>query len=91
MHSFVFVLAVSVSVFCGLVKMGQMLGCVQVDQATVTIKENFGKYDDVLQPGCHCVPWCFGSRVGGSLSLRVRQLDVRCETKTKVYYTMTSP
>ncbi|XP_057448316.1 hypersensitive-induced response protein 1-like [Lotus japonicus] len=63
--------------------MGQTLGCVQVDQSSVAIKEVFGKYDDVLQPGCHCVPWCIGSQISGSLSLRVKQLDVRCETKTK--------
>lgn len=64
--------------------MGQVLGCVQVDQSTVAIKETFGKFDDVLEPGCHCLPWCLGSQVAGHLSLRVQQLDVRCETKTKV-------
>lgn len=64
--------------------MGQVLGCVQVDQSTVAIKETFGKFDDVLEPGCHCLPWCIGSQVAGHLSLRVQQLDVRCETKTKV-------
>ena len=64
--------------------MGQALGCIQVDQSTVAIRETFGKYDDVLQPGCHCLPWCLGSQVAGHLSLRVQQLDVRCETKTKV-------
>lgn len=64
--------------------MGQALGCIQVDQSTVAIKETFGKFDDVLEPGCHCLPWCLGSQVAGQLSLRVQQLDVRCETKTKV-------
>nr|XP_007157388.1 hypothetical protein PHAVU_002G066100g [Phaseolus vulgaris]ESW29382.1 hypothetical protein PHAVU_002G066100g [Phaseolus vulgaris] len=63
--------------------MGQVFGCVQVEQSSVAIREVFGKYDDVLEPGCHCVPWCLGSRVAGALSLRVKQLDVRCETKTK--------
>ncbi|KAI5067437.1 hypothetical protein GOP47_0017965 [Adiantum capillus-veneris] len=63
--------------------MGQTLGCMQVDQSTVAIKENFGKFDHVLEPGCHCVPWCLGSYVVGVLSMRVQQLDVRCETKTK--------
>lgn len=65
--------------------MGNLLGCVQVDQSTVAITEQFGKYQDVLQPGCHCLPWCFGFQLAGHLSLRVQQLDVRCETKTKVY------
>ncbi|CAN1196915.1 Hypersensitive-induced response protein 2 [Linum perenne] len=63
--------------------MGQALGCIQVDQSKVAIKETFGKFDDVLQPGCHCLPWCLGSQVAGHLSLRVQQLDVSCETKTK--------
>ncbi|KAK2966938.1 hypothetical protein RJ640_002123 [Escallonia rubra] len=63
--------------------MGQALGCIQVDQSTVAVKEHFGKFDDVLDPGCHCLPWCFGYQLAGQLSLRVQQLDVRCETKTK--------
>lgn len=66
--------------------MGQTLGLVQVDQSTVAIKETFGKYNEVLEPGCHFLPWCIGQRVAGYLSLRVRQLDVRCETKTKVFF-----
>ncbi|CAA3030818.1 hypersensitive-induced response 2 [Olea europaea subsp. europaea] len=63
--------------------MGQILGCVQIDQSNVAVKENFGKFDKVLEPGCHCLPWCVGYQLAGSLSLRVQQLDVRCETKTK--------
>ncbi|KAF8037289.1 hypothetical protein BT93_B0252 [Corymbia citriodora subsp. variegata] len=63
--------------------MGNLFCCVQVDQSTVAVKERFGKFDDVLQPGCHCLPWILGSRLVGHLSLRVQQLDVRCETKTK--------
>ncbi|XP_073149192.1 hypersensitive-induced response protein 1-like [Henckelia pumila] len=63
--------------------MGQMLGCVQVDQSTVAVKEQFGKYDEVLGPGCHCLPWCLGYQLAGTLTLRLQQLDVRCETKTK--------
>ncbi|XP_020152331.1 hypersensitive-induced reaction 1 protein isoform X1 [Aegilops tauschii subsp. strangulata] len=62
---------------------GKLLCCVQVDQSTVAIKERFGKFEDVLDPGCHCVPWIIGSRVSGKLTLRLRQMDVRCETKTK--------
>ncbi|KAK7340495.1 hypothetical protein VNO77_21200 [Canavalia gladiata] len=63
--------------------MGQMLGCFQVEQSNVSIREHFGKFDDVLEPGCHCLPWCLGFKIAGGLSLRVQQLDVRCETKTK--------
>ncbi|GMY20431.1 hypersensitive-induced response protein 1-like [Fagus crenata] len=63
--------------------MGQSLCCVQVDQSTVAIKETFGKFDDVLEPGCHFLPWILGQQLAGHLSLRVQQLDVQCETKTK--------
>ncbi|RWR87992.1 hypersensitive-induced response protein 2 [Cinnamomum micranthum f. kanehirae] len=63
--------------------MGQSFGCIKVNQSTVAIKEDFGKFTDVLEPGCHCVPWFFGSKIAGNLSLRIKQLDVRCETKTK--------
>ncbi|KAI7755911.1 hypothetical protein M8C21_028655, partial [Ambrosia artemisiifolia] len=34
--------------------MGNLLCLAQVDQSTVAIKETFGKFDDVLEPGCHC-------------------------------------
>ncbi|XP_020108434.1 hypersensitive-induced response protein 1-like [Ananas comosus] len=63
--------------------MGQTFCCVQVEQSTVAIKEWFGKYNEALDPGCHCLPWIFGQKIAGRLSLRVQQLDVRCETKTK--------
>ncbi|KAJ8632875.1 hypothetical protein MRB53_026211 [Persea americana] len=63
--------------------MGQSFGCIKVSQSNVAIKEDFGKFTDVLEPGCHCVPWFFGSKIAGNLSLRINQLDVRCETKTK--------
>ncbi|KAK4347771.1 hypothetical protein RND71_034110 [Anisodus tanguticus] len=63
--------------------MGNLFCCVQVDQSTVAIKETFGKFDDVLEPGCHFLPWCLGSQIAGYLTLRLQQLDVRCETKSK--------
>ncbi|XP_038978988.1 hypersensitive-induced response protein 1 [Phoenix dactylifera] len=63
--------------------MGQACCCLQVDQSTVAIKETFGRFADVLDPGFHFLPWCCGQQIAGYLSLRVQQLDVRCETKTK--------
>ncbi|KAK7837882.1 hypersensitive-induced response protein 1 [Quercus suber] len=63
--------------------MGNLLCCVQVDQSTVAIKEKFGKFEEVLEPGCHFLPWCLGSQLSGHLTLRLQQLDVRCETRTK--------
>ncbi|KAI3820809.1 hypothetical protein L1987_08357 [Smallanthus sonchifolius] len=62
--------------------MGNLFCLAQVDQSTVAIKENFGKFDHVLEPGCYCVPWIFGIRIAGRLTLRIQQLDVKCETKT---------
>jgi regulator of protease activity HflC (stomatin/prohibitin superfamily) len=61
----------------------QLLCCSCVEQSTVAMEETCGRYDTVLQPGCHFMPWCVGRRVAGYLSLRVQQLDVRCETKSK--------
>ncbi|XP_050271481.1 hypersensitive-induced response protein 1-like [Quercus robur] len=63
--------------------MGNLFCCVKINQSTVAVRERFGKYDDILEPGCHCVPWVTGSKLAGLVSLRLQQLDVRCETKTK--------
>lgn len=63
--------------------MGQCFCCTQISQASVGIKESWGKYDDLLEPGCHCVNWCFGKQVAGVLTMRIQQMDVHCETKTK--------
>ncbi|CAI7865311.1 unnamed protein product [Closterium sp. NIES-53] len=63
--------------------MEKILGLLQVDQSTVAMVEHFGRFVKALDPGCHCVPWCCCYRPAGLMSLRVRQLDVRCETKTK--------
>lgn len=48
----------------------------------VAIVEDLGKYNRLLDAGCHFVAWPLQS-VAGSLSLRIQQLDVICETKTK--------
>ncbi|CAH2040922.1 unnamed protein product [Thlaspi arvense] len=56
--------------------MGNLFCCIQVEQSTVAIKENFGRFEEVLEPGCHCLPWFLGSQLAGHLSLRLQQLDV---------------
>ncbi|BDA49038.1 Hypersensitive-induced response protein 1 [Coccomyxa sp. Obi] len=61
--------------------MGLCYSC--VDNASVEVIERFGKFHRIAQPGYNCVCCCLGESVAGSLSLRVQQLDVRCETKTK--------
>ena len=62
--------------FCGL--------CVCPSQESVAVIETCGKFAYVADPGLHCVNPLFGQKVSGTLSLRVQQLDVRCETKTRV-------
>lgn len=37
----------------------------------------------MAHPGFNVVCCCTGERVAGGLSMRIQQLDVRCETKTK--------
>jgi regulator of protease activity HflC (stomatin/prohibitin superfamily) len=67
----------------GVGDMGQVCGLYQVDQSTIAVKEKFRKFSTVLSPGCHCVPRCCSVNVAGVLSLRIQQLDVQCETKSK--------
>lgn len=53
-----------------------------VKQQQVAIVERFGKYVAVRQPGLHfLIPLI--DRVAGRMSLRIQQLDVIVETKTK--------
>jgi len=44
--------------------------------------EDLGNFEQLLGPGCHFVFWPLKAVVG-KLSLRIQQLDVVCETKTK--------
>ena len=56
--------------------------CTTIDYSSVGIKERWGDYDGILEPGCHCLNcWC-GVRVKDSVNLRIQQLEERCDTKT---------
>ena len=55
-------------------------GC--VEQTEVAVIENLGKYDRLASAGCLCL-FCPFENVAGRLSLRVRQLHVSVDTKTK--------
>jgi regulator of protease activity HflC (stomatin/prohibitin superfamily) len=44
--------------------------------------ERFGKFEKFASPGINFVCWPFSS-IGKKLSMRLQQLDVECETKTK--------
>ena len=54
--------------------------CVRTQE--VGFVEDLGQYKRLLEPGCHFVLWPCQCIVG-RLSLRIQQLDVLCETKTK--------
>ncbi len=57
-------------------------GLFVVQQQTVAIIETLGKFTGIAHPGLHFkIP--FVQRVAGRLSLRVQQLNVKAETKTK--------
>ena len=53
-----------------------------VRQNEVGVVEDLGQFKKLLSPGLHCLCWPF-QQVAGRLSLRIKQLDVVCETKTK--------
>lgn len=55
-----------------------------IEQSSVGIVEKWGKFSHLAQPGLHFFNPLIGVWLAGSLSLRVQQLDVRCDTKTKV-------
>lgn len=57
--------------------------CTCVDQSSIQVIEQFGKYRRMAQPGFNCVCCCIGESVAGAMSLRIQQIDCRCETKTK--------
>lgn len=57
-------------------------GLFTVEQQSVAIIETFGKFNRIAHAGLNFkIP--FVQRVAGRLSLRVQQLDVKAETKTK--------
>lgn len=63
--------------------MEQLCCCFCIDQATVGVVEEWGKYLYTAQPGLHFVNPLCGRWLAGTLSTRVQYLDVRAETKTK--------
>ncbi|KAF2308686.1 hypothetical protein GH714_012350 [Hevea brasiliensis] len=65
--------------------MGQACGCIQVEQSKVAIREHFGKYNAVLDPGCHCLPWCLGYKVSViRASVPKLSLDAAFEQKNEI-------
>lgn len=58
-------------------------GC--VEQANVAVVEKWGRFLRLAEPGLHFFNPFAGEFVAGTLSTRVQSLDVRVETKTKVF------
>ena len=56
------------------------LVCVRTQE--VGVVEDLGQFKQLLDPGLHCIFYPL-SNVVGRMSLRIQQLDVVCETKTK--------
>ena len=57
--------------------------CVCVPHQSVGLIEKWGRYSHYAQPGCNCLnPFC-GESLVGPVSMRVQQLDVHVDTKTK--------
>ena len=54
--------------------------CVRTQE--VAVVEDLGQFKRLLAPGFHCIFWPLQCIVG-RLSLRIQQLDVLCETKSK--------
>lgn len=58
-------------------------GC--IDQASVGVIEKWGRFEKIAEPGLHFFNPCAGQWLAGVLSTRIYSLEVRIETKTKVF------
>lgn len=56
--------------------------CAMVPQSSVGMIEQWGRFVSTAHPGCNFLNPCLCQNLAGTVSLRVQQLDVRCETKT---------
>ena len=52
------------------------------------VLEQFGKFDRILDPGVHFIKWPY-EREAGRVSVRIRQLDLHCETKSRDHVFLT--
>eukprot|EP00898_Chlorokybus_atmophyticus_P007600 jgi/Chlat1/7841/Chrsp66S07286 len=61
--------------------MGACCSCPET--STLGVIEKFGKFQRFAEPGFNFLCCCCGEFQTGKISLRLQQLDVSCETKTK--------
>ena len=56
--------------------------CIQcVRTQEIGFSEDCGRFERMLNPGFYCLAWPYQT-ISGRLSLRVQQLNIKCETKT---------
>jgi len=61
------------------------MGCpFSTNTGTANVIERFGAFKEMKAPGIGCL-WCppYMDSIAGTVSLRVQQVDIKCETKTK--------
>jgi regulator of protease activity HflC (stomatin/prohibitin superfamily) len=56
--------------------------CVCIHSKEIGVVEDLGNFKKLILPGFNFIPFPL-SQVAGTLSLRIQQLNVSCETKTK--------
>jgi regulator of protease activity HflC (stomatin/prohibitin superfamily) len=62
---------------------GNGICCFQcVRSQNIGVVEELGNFKKLIGPGFHFIPWPIQG-ISGFLSLRIQQIDIRCETKTK--------
>jgi len=57
--------------------------CVAVPQSSVAMIERFGKFEREAHAGLNCMCFICGEASAGEVSLRLQQLLIKCDTKTK--------
>eukprot|EP00005_Dracoamoeba_jomungandri_P006319 CAMPEP_0174261714 /NCGR_PEP_ID=MMETSP0439-20130205/11916_1 /TAXON_ID=0 /ORGANISM="Stereomyxa ramosa, Strain Chinc5" /LENGTH=270 /DNA_ID=CAMNT_0015346251 /DNA_START=63 /DNA_END=875 /DNA_ORIENTATION=- len=57
--------------------------CASIGQSNIGVIQRCGKFDRVAPAGLNLLNPCVCERMAGRVSLRLQQLDVICETKTK--------
>ena len=56
--------------------------CQCVRTTEIGVSESCGRFESLLEPGFYCLPWPLYD-ISGRLSVRINQLDITCESKTK--------
>lgn len=69
--------------------MGNFMGCVVIDEASVGVIEHLGKYDRQINPGLNCITGCGIEKVRSRPSLKLKVLEMNIETITKEQLSIT--